>query len=69
MEEGDKEIATLNKQKLLLESVIDSTIYNVSSRMYYQCFTFKSLDYTKNIGFSLIFCRFFPKVIFLESLE
>ena len=36
MVKADIEIATLNKQKMLLESVSNSTIYNVSSRMYYQ---------------------------------
>ena len=45
------EIATLKYIKLLLESVRNSTIYNVSSRMYCKYFTFKGLDYTRNIGF------------------
>ena len=49
------EIATLNKQNVLLEPVGNSTIYNVSGRIYYQYFTFKGLDYTRNIVFSLIF--------------
>ena len=54
------EIATLNKEKnLLLESVRNSIIYNVSSRMYYQYFTFKGLDYTRNIDFSLISLQIF----------
>ena len=55
------EIATLKYKKLLLESVRNSTIYNVSSRMYYhhQYFTFKGLDYTGNIIFSLIFSQIF----------
>ena len=51
MVEADMEIATLKYKKLLLESVRNSTIYNVSSRMYYQNFTFKGLDYTRNIFF------------------
>ena len=55
MVETDMKLATLNKQKLMLESVRNSTIYNVSSRIYYQYFTFKGLDYTRNIVFSLIF--------------
>ena len=42
MVEADIEIATLNKQKMLLESVKSSTIYNVSSRMYYRDFTLKT---------------------------
>ena len=52
------EIAEINK-KLLLESVKNSTIYNVSIRIYYQYFTFKDLDYNKNIIFSLIFLQMF----------
>ena len=36
MVEADVEIATLNKQKMLLESVRNSTVYNVSSHMYCQ---------------------------------
>ena len=55
MVETDMKLATLSKQKLMLESVRNSTIYNVSSRIYYQYFTFKGLDYARNIVFSLIF--------------
>ena len=52
-------------QKLLLESLRNSTIYNVSICMYYQYFTFKGLDYTRNIGFSFIFLQiFFQRHIF-----
>ena len=59
------EIATLNKQKMLLESVRNSRIYKVSSCMYYQYFTFKGLGYTRNIVFSLIFLQiFFQRNIF-----
>ena len=43
----------------MLESVRNSTICNVSSRMYYQYFTFNGLDYTRNIVFSLIFLQIF----------
>ena len=65
MVEADMEIATLKYKKLLLESVRNSTIYNVSSRMYYQYFTFKGLDYTRNIVFSLTFLQsFFQRNIF-----
>ena len=64
MVEADMEIATPNK-KLLLESVRNRTIYNVSSHMYYQYFTFKGLDYTRDIVFSLIFLQiFFQRNIF-----
>ena len=59
MVEADMKIAALNKQKMLLESVRHSTIYIVSSRMYYQYFTFKGQDYIRNIVFSLIFLQFF----------
>ena len=49
----------------MLESIRNSTIYNVSSRMYYQYFTFKGLEYTGNIVFSLIFLQiFFQRNIF-----
>ena len=49
----------------MLESVRNSTIYNVSSRMYYQYFTFKCLDYIKDIVFSLILLQiFFQRNIF-----
>ena len=58
MVEADMEIAEISK-KLLLESVKNSTIYNVSIRIYYQYFTFKDLDYDKNIIFSLIFLQLF----------
>ena len=51
-------IAEINK-KLLLESVKNSTIYNVSIRIYYQYFTFKDLHYNKNTIFSLIFLQMF----------
>ena len=66
MVEADIEIGTLNKQKkLLLESVRNRIIYDVSSRMYYQYFTFKGLDYTRNIVLSLIFLQiFFQRNIF-----
>ena len=36
MVEADIEIATLNKQKMFLESVSNGTVYNVNSRMYCQ---------------------------------
>ena len=42
---------------MLLESVRNSTIYNVSSRICYQYFTFKGLNYTINIVYSLIFLK------------
>ena len=49
----------------MLESASNSTIHNVSSHMYYQDFTFKGLDYTRNIVFSLIFLQiFFQRNIF-----
>ena len=65
MVEADIEIATLKYKKLLLESLRNSTIYNVSICMYYQYFTFKGLDYTRNIGFSFIFLQiFFQRHIF-----
>ena len=49
----------------MLEPVGNSTIYNVRSRMYYQYFTFKGLDYTRNIVFPLIFLQvFFQRSIF-----
>ena len=51
-------IATLNKPKIV-ESLRNSTIYNVSSRMYYKYFPFKGIDYTRNIVFSLIFLQIF----------
>ena len=41
----------------MLEPVRNSTIYNVSSCIYYQYFTFKGLDYTKNIVYLLIFLQ------------
>ena len=59
MVKADMEITKLNKQKLCLESVRNSTIYSVSSRMYYQYINFKNLDYTRNIDFSLIFLQIF----------
>ena len=37
-------------KKLLLESVRNSAIYNVSSRIYYEYFTFKDLGYARNIA-------------------
>ena len=44
-------IAALNKQKTVARnSVRNSTIYNVSSRIYYEYFTFKDLGYTRNIA-------------------
>ena len=66
MVEADIEIGTLNKQKkLLLESVRNRIICDVSSRMYYQYFTFKGLDYTRNIVLSLNFLQiFFQRNIF-----
>ena len=65
MVEADIEIATIKYKKLLLESLRNSTIYNVSICMYYQYFTFKGLDYTRNIGFSFIFLQiFFQRHIF-----
>ena len=57
---ADMEIAALNKKKkLLLESIRNSIICNVSSHRYYQYFTFKGLDYTRNIVCSLIFLQIF----------
>ena len=59
------EIAALNKQKAVVRVVKNSTIYNVSSRIYYQYFTFKGLDYTRNIVYSLLFVQiFFQRSIF-----
>ena len=50
----------------MLEPIGNSTIFNViSSHIYYQYFTFKGLDYTRNIVFSLIFLQiFFQRNIF-----
>ena len=49
----------------MLEAVRNSTIYSVSSHMYYQYFTFKGLNYTWDIVFSLIFLQiFFQRNIF-----
>ena len=63
--EADVEIAALNKQKAVVRVVKNSTIYNVSSRIYYQYFTFKGLDYTRNIVYSLLFVQiFFQRSIF-----
>ena len=59
MVDADTEIATLNKQKLLLESVRNSTMYNVSSRIYYQYFTFKDPDFARNTDSWLIFLEIF----------
>ena len=59
------EIAILKYKTLLLDSVKNSTIYNVSSRIYYQYFTFKGQGYTRNIVFSLISLQvFFQRNIF-----
>ena len=59
------EIATLKYKKMLLESVRNSTIYNAISRMYYHYFTFKGVDYTRNIIFSLFLLQiFFQRNIF-----
>ena len=59
MVEADMEIATLNKQKAVVRVGRNSTTYNVSNRLYYQYFTFKGLDYTRNIVLSLIFWQIF----------
>ena len=49
----------------MLESVRNSTMYNLSSRMHYQYFTFKDLDHTRNTDFSLTFLQiFFQRNIF-----
>ena len=69
MVEADMEIATLKYKKLLLESVENSAIYNVSSRMFYQNFTFKGLGYTRNIFFSLIFLQIFFQRKFFRKLR
>ena len=46
----------------MLESVRNITIYNVNSRIYYRYFTFKGLDYTRNI---VVFLKiFFQRSIF-----
>ena len=46
-------------------SVRNSTICNASGRIYYQYFTFKGLDYTRNKVYSLIFLQiFFQSSIF-----
>ena len=59
MVEADMEIATLNKQKVVVRVGRNSTTYSVSNRLYYQYFTFKGLDYTRNIVLSLIFWQIF----------
>ena len=49
----------------MLESVRNSTIYNVSSRIYYPYFTFKGVHHTRNIVYSLISLQiFFQRSIF-----
>ena len=63
------EIATVKYKKLLLESVGNSTIYNVSNRMFYKYFTFKGLDYTRNIVFSLIFFQIFFQLNIFRKLR
>ena len=71
------EVATLKYKELLLESVRNSSIYNANRHMYYQYFTFKGLNYTRNIVLSLIFlqiffqrniCRKF-RIIFITSSQ
>ena len=53
----------------MLESVRNSTIYNVSSSMDYQYFTFKGLDYKKNMVFSLVFLQFSFKCNIFRKLR
>ena len=70
MIETDMKTAILSKQKkLLLESVRNSTICSLTSRMYYQYFTFKGLDYTRSIIFSLIFFHIFLQLNIFRKLR
>ena len=50
------------------ESVRNSIIYNVSCRIYYQYFTFKGLNYTRNIVYSSIFLQIFFQRSILRKL-
>ena len=69
MVEADMEIAALKYKKLLLESVKNSAIYSLSSRMFYQNFIFKGLGYTRNIFFSLIFLQIFFQLNIFRKLR
>ena len=63
---ADMEVAALNKQRTVVRVPYrNSTICNVSGRIYYQYFTFKGLDYARNKVYSLFFLQiFFQSSIF-----
>ena len=54
---------------LLSESVTNRTICNVSSRKYFQYFSFKGLDNTRNIVFSFILLQIFFQCNIFRNLR